>query len=168
MKCLRCGKEFEPKEQSPSHLKRNPPKYCSHPCGKYARLSRVTLTCRQCGKGFERKRYMVDWSQDRGPFCGFRCYGQWQKQHTAGPANPNYSPDAVKRLSWNHREARRLTIQRDQGKCVLCGSDQRLHVHHIADPDCHELDNLETVCASCHRKRHPMPHQPDGKFASTH
>ena len=162
--CKKCGKKFEPKDKAPSHLKRNPPKYCSHECGKYARLSRVTLVCRQCGQSFERKKYMKDWSQERGPFCGFSCYGQWQKENTFGPDNPNYSHESVARECWNYLNARKFVLRRDNHKCLKCGSKNRLHIHHLDDPDNHEPDNLETVCASCHRKYHPIPHGPDGKF----
>ena len=167
MICQRCGKEFVPKEKSQAHLKRHPPKFCSHECGKYARLSRVTLVCRQCGKEFQRKKYMEKWSQERGPFCSFACYGQWQKENTTGPANPNYSPDSVRRDTWNWKHQRELALQRDKC-CVRCHSTDRLHVHHKGNPDCHELDNLETLCASCHRKAHPVPQAPDGKFVSIH
>ena len=164
--CLRCEKPFEPKYRGPSDLKRHPPKYCSHECGKYARLSRVTLTCEQCGKTFERKKYMQNWSQERGPFCGFSCYGQWQKENTSGPNNPNYSQSSVARDAWNYKTARATVLKRDNYQCVQCGSSRRLHVHHKNDPDNHALDNVETLCASCHKKRHPVPHGQDGKFVS--
>jgi len=90
--CLRCGNEFEPKDKG--HLKRNPPKYCSHQCGKYARLSLVTLQCSVCHCEFQRKKYMEHWSLERGPFCGFQCYAKWQSENTRGEENPNYQPEA--------------------------------------------------------------------------
>ena len=88
--CARCGSEFVPKDQSPKHLERHPPRYCSRACGRSARRSRVTLVCRQCRQPFGRKAYMAEWSQERGPFCGFPCYAAWQSEHTQGSANPNY------------------------------------------------------------------------------
>src|SRR5690349_4837363 len=84
--CLHCGAAFVPKDERPNR----PAKYCSQECGRHARYSRVTLQCRQCGKTFARKQYMAEWSQERGPFCSFHCYGQWQKLHTTGPDNPRY------------------------------------------------------------------------------
>ena len=162
--CQQCGKEFDPVNERPSH----PAKYCSRACSHAAQRTRVTLTCRQCGKTFERKAYMKNWSQERGPFCGFECYGQWQHENTRGTVNPNYKPDSVKRDAWNWKQARKAAIERDHGQCVQCGSRFRLHVHHLGDPDNHELDNLETLCISCHRKRHPVPHGPNGKFRPIH
>ena len=163
--CLRCGREFEPKDDRPNR----PARYCSRKCGQPNQPSRVTLTCRQCGRQFERKRYMEQWSQDRGPFCGFRCYGQWQKEHIAGEANPNYQPQSNRRQAAQWERNRLAVLERDGHRCVRCGSTKRLHVHHReawqahqADP--HALDNLETLCASCHRKSHPLKQAPDGCF----
>ena len=173
MICQRCGKEFVPKEKSQAHLKRHPPKFCSHECGKYARLSRVTLVCRQCGKEFQRKKYMEKWSQERGPFCSFACYGQWQKENTAGPANPNFVAESSRRGSGQWERNRKAVLERDHYACVRCGNTYRPHVHHREkwnpdDPKTHVPDNLETLCASCHRKAHPVPQAPDGKFVSIH
>ena len=166
--CQRCGAQFDPVNERPSH----PARYCSRTCSHQAQAKRVLLTCRQCGREFERKAYMADWSVDRGPFCGFPCYGEWQKAHTQGEANPNFRPRSNARASGEWERNRLVVLERDGRRCVQCGSDHRLHVHHReswepgqAGP--HEPDNLETLCASCHRKRHPVPHGPDGRFVST-
>lgn len=167
MICLRCGKEFVPKDQSPAHLKKNPPKYCSRKCAQPNQFSQVLLVCVQCGKQFHRKKYMEEWSKERGPFCGFRCYAQWQKENTAGPNNPCWKEDSIERTAGKFQSIRRLAYQRDGGRCVDCGSTANLHTHHKGNPDVHELDNVETVCAACHRKRHPLQHAEDGKFLPT-
>ena len=159
--CQQCGKSFDPVNERPSH----PAMYCSRSCSHAAQRTKVTLVCRQCGQSFQRKAYMVDWSQERGPFCGFRCYGRWQSEHMTGPANPTYNPDSTKRDAWNWQQSRQAALARD-GQCVDCGSTRRLHVHHLGDPDNHALDNLATLCISCHRKRHPVPHGLDGRFVS--
>lgn len=91
--CKRCGKSFVPKDLKRAIRKGKLPQYCSHDCGKMARCSRVTLECVQCHQPFERKRYMADWSTERGPFCSMGCYAEWQRQNIAGPSNPNYQPD---------------------------------------------------------------------------
>ena len=44
---------------------------------------------------------------------------------------------------------------RDGFKCVECGKETGLEVHHIK-PEIEELDNLITLCHSCHKKRHNM------------
>ena len=57
------------------------------------------------------------------------------------------------RLSSSVREAVKA---RDGWQCVRCGSDELLEVDHIvptyADGS-NELDNLQTLCRSCHRKK---------------
>jgi len=163
--CQQCGKEFDPVNERPSH----PAKYCSRHCRDLAQTTRVTLICRQCGKPFERKAYMKDWSQERGPFCGFDCYAQWQSDNVCGEANPNFVPQSNSRGAGQMGRNRLLALERDGYKCVECGSTNRLHIHHGEEwrPDQeapHALDNLVTLCASCHRKKHPMRHAPDGKF----
>ena len=158
--CQNCHQEFFAKD----YRENRKTKYCSRACRDKARSTRVVLVCVQCGKEFERKKYMENWSQDRGPFCGFRCYGQWQSTNSRGPSNPMYSPTSTNRNAWNWMQARSVAIQRDSEVCRECGSNHRLHVHHVGDTNNHELDNLETLCASCHRKKHPILHAANGQF----
>lgn len=168
--CERCGQQFE-RHLSPSHLQRNPPRFCSRSCAQPNRPSRVTLTCVQCSRTFQRKAYMREWSQERGPFCGFRCYGAWQSEHSTGEANPWFRPQSNRRGAGQWERNRAAALERDRYQCVRCHSVDRLHVHHKApwqpeQPDPHALDNLETLCASCHRRSHPMKHAPDGRFVA--
>jgi len=54
------------------------------------------------------------------------------------------------------------TLERDSYKCRLCGSVDRLHVHHVdgkgtgylANERDDRLDNLITLCKACHRRQH--------------
>jgi hypothetical protein len=82
--CSACGQAFVPRDTSPSHLVRHPPKYCSRTCYATGVSKRVTLVCNQCGCQFKRKQYMKDWSSTRGPFCSFKCYGKWQSNNLIG------------------------------------------------------------------------------------
>src|SRR5258708_6246230 len=114
--CARCGTPFEPKDERANR----PAKYCSRGCAQPNRKARVTLTCRQCGEEFERKRYMQDWSQERGPFCGFQCYSAWQAQHTCGAANPFHDPDCWIMLACHRcgKEIRRRRLDHQRGASV--------------------------------------------------
>lgn len=168
MKCYRCHREFEPRDPRPNR----PPKYCSRACAQPNRKARVTLRCRQCDCVFERKRYMQNWSRDRGPFCGFHCYGRWQKEHSLADQNPNFvvNSDARGASCWVRN--RLAALQRDQFQCLRCGRRDHLHVHHKKpwtpdSDDPHALGNLETLCASCHRRKHPILRGPDGRFLSS-
>ena len=113
--CQCCGVDFE-RDLCPAHLKRNPPKFCSRKCRDEFRRTGVHLVCVQCGKKFYRKAYMADWSKERGPFCGFDCYGQWQSANCRSENNPNYNPDARKvfQCSWCGQEFERRIL--DHGR----------------------------------------------------
>lgn len=63
-KCVRCGRAFVMK---PSNVRRGIiNKHCSTRCRTY----RVTLTCVNCGAGFERKRM----ARETARFCSVACY----------------------------------------------------------------------------------------------
>jgi RNA-directed DNA polymerase len=57
-------------------------------------------------------------------------------------------------------EIRSEVIRRDEYRCVLCASGQRIEVHHIEPYKAgmkHDLAKLVTLCATCHRKiRNPQ------------
>lgn len=51
---------------------------------------------------------------------------------------------------------RKAARTRDGNQCVKCGSTERLEVDHvlnIAHGGTHNLDNLQTLCAACHREK---------------
>lgn len=51
---------------------------------------------------------------------------------------------------------RKAARTRDGNQCVKCGSAERLEVDHvlnIAHGGTHDLDNLQTLCAACHREK---------------
>ncbi|QSW99791.1 HNH endonuclease [Haloterrigena alkaliphila] len=89
-------------------------------------------------------------------WCGYVTSG--------GPKSSDYGPD------WG--EARFEALQRDGFCCQKCGMTQKehraeyetgLHVHHIEpyrkfddDEKAHKLDNLVTVCESCHKDLEPL------------
>lgn len=56
-----------------------------------------------------------------------------------------------------YKRNRLLCIQRDNYKCIWCGVSEKLTVDHIIQRSkggTHELDNLRTLCQSCHTQRH--------------
>lgn len=51
---------------------------------------------------------------------------------------------------------RKEVLRRDGNRCVQCGNTNRLEVDHIiniANGGTHNLDNLQTLCADCHREK---------------
>lgn len=59
---------------------------------------------------------------------------------------------SVDRYSYDPRPA---VLERDNHRCVLCGYDQRLTIHHIKPKSIeidHRLINLAVVCEPCHTR----------------
>ena len=77
-----------------------------------------------------------------------------------GEDNPRWKGGKKNFYGSNWQEQRRKAIQRDNERCVDCGSVEDLHVHHIIpikefDEDyesANDLDNLVTLCRGCHNK----------------
>lgn len=65
----------------------------------------------------------------------------------------------IDRNSKEVRHWRKAVLKRDEHKCVRCGNEDNLEVHHIAQwsdyPELRlEVDNGETLCNNCHAKEH--------------
>jgi len=155
--CQQCDQDFDVLDYRATR----PPKYCSRRCRDDARRTKVELTCRQCGKGFLRKAYQQDWSQERGPFCSLPCYATWQRENIQGPDVPNYGVETNPSGRGSHRWVRNrlAALDRDGHRCVECGATSPLHVHHVVpwepgQEDPHALDNLVTLCVRHHKRRH--------------
>jgi 5-methylcytosine-specific restriction endonuclease McrA len=82
-----------------------------------------------------------------------------RKEHTADVKRH------IARRKYNERkmngwdEIRRKILLRDNSTCQICGSKTKLHVHHIVPfsiVNCHEADNLVTLCDTCHHKIHSI------------
>lgn len=72
----------------------------------------------------------------------------------------NYSKE---RTDPEWKKIRKYVIERDQGKCVICGSAQRVHVHHIVPfklTENNSYSNLTTLCYWHHAAAHGW----SGKF----
>ena len=66
--CAQCGVAFY-KEISPSHERRGKGKYCSPECAGKARQNRISVSCIECGKNFERGAYQ----EGRAKYCSQKC-----------------------------------------------------------------------------------------------
>jgi hypothetical protein len=60
--------------------------------------------------------------------------------------------------AWKHLRER--VLSRDGERCMICGRNQDLHVHHIdLDAKCDALGNLVTLCGACHARAHTKMRQ---------
>jgi DEAD/DEAH box helicase domain-containing protein len=77
------------------------------------------------------------------------------RQQEAWTNDPN-------RYGANWEKQKRLTRQRDKFRCQLCGMPEKEHAHHVhhkipfrqfsTPEEANKLENLITLCPSCHRK----------------
>jgi len=59
--------------------------------------------------------------------------------------------------SGSYHELQRQVLERDGWRCQVCGSMQRLQVHHLklrSQSGGDEEQNLITLCAECHTRTH--------------
>ncbi len=86
--------------------------------------------------------------------CGALGTGSYCDAHRPQAWRVRPSPSSRSRPS----PAQRARIKRrDGGRCVRCGSTERLRVHHrkhVADGGGHDDANLVTLCDACHGVEH--------------
>lgn len=87
-----------------------------------------------------------------------------KKGKYTGSSNPNWkgaqiTDEVRQRRSYDAKIWREACLKRDDFKCTLCGSAEKLHVHHILEfadyPERRwDINNGKTVCVFCHEKIH--------------
>jgi 5-methylcytosine-specific restriction endonuclease McrA len=129
--------------------------------------AKETYTCQNCGDEFEEYPY-----REFTKYCSRSCYREASKELFAGDANPVWRGGYEPYYGPNWDEQRREAIERDGHECQDCGThaddmDRSPDVHHkkrlgwykeeYDRPEWWErgnaLDNLVTLCPSCHRER---------------
>ena len=95
-------------------------------------------------------------------FCSDKCYRNWQSKNYRGEGNPFWKGGYNPNYSKGWWSARRKTLERDNYTCQICGATESSNgrncdVHHKkpvrtfdSPSDSHFLDNLVTLCRSCH------------------
>lgn len=148
--CPICGRIFTvPKTKMHSRV------YCSKKCKAIAMKRRLKKKCLNCGKEFE----VIAHEYDKRVFCSYKCMGEWMSKNNRGENNPNWKGGRSEYRGENWKIQRKKALERDNYTCQLCGSKQNLEVHHIIPfndfksyEKANELNNLVTLCKSCHGK----------------
>lgn len=158
--CPTCGEIFYPTK---ANLNRGWGKYCSLECAFNDRGGDSSPTiCEQCGQEFEAKN--VELNRGAARFCSPEC---WYNHNTGENHHLFVGGSDYRGADWGRQreEARR----RDGFVCAVCGKPEMLeimdyghglHVHHIVpyrETQDNSLDNLLTVCSSCHKRIEPTP-----------
>ena len=113
--------------------------------------------CKECGTLFSPSKYAKHNNVYCQPKCARKsCSREYAKQH------PERVLANSRRGRWNGNWQRAL--ERDGYKCCSCGAAEGLHVHHLdgsgeGDSPNHELDNLQTLCALCHKRVHTITYR---------
>lgn len=165
--CQFCLGEFTPKDSSPSHTKRNPPKYCSRDCRDDASKKRIVIVCSNPNR--KKLNEKCVWELKAHSCCNLFCSKEWRRISGiyAGENNPAWRGGISYRYRGeNWHEQREKALDRDKHMCQRCGLTEKeielrslfaLEVHHII-PYClfshyieaNRLDNLKTLCRVCH------------------
>lgn len=184
--CNNCGDTVE---KLRSRAEKNEYNFCSGACYNQWRrnhpeehplYSRIEVDCETCGESLRRKQYRVN--QGQRHFCSKDCLGDFRAQQTGEEAhawNGGYSIY----YGQNWPEKRQEALQRDNHRCQACGISneahleeyaQSLEVHHITPlrefeqaEDANTLDNLVTLCKSCHADYEGLPIRPDSETAES-
>ena len=107
--------------------------------------------CQQCGTRMERKRFSSGRLEDLGrfmkrKFCSKKCQDESLIKSTV--------------TSGQYRYRARM---RREDCCELCGSLKNLQVHHKdKNLSNNTLENLQTLCASCHNTLHWQERRENG------
>lgn len=135
-KCVWCGKEF--KKNSAIH------KYCSRECGQYARTNKYKKS-RDAHKMViyenvkEKVTYLIERGREKGDDFLGKTIDYWEIN------SGKNIPESI----------RKTVLERDNEECYICGDKQiELQIHHIIKRrlgGSNDIDNLITLCPSCHR-----------------
>jgi len=134
----------------------------------------ATVECDNCSSIFE----VIPSRSKKARFCSRQCAGEWVSENMTGNDHPLYNGGYRVYDSAAYEKNRADALKRDGHKCQMCGMkekahlsqfDQGLHTHHIRpilnhgeNEDPHRVENLITLCNSCHRVAEQMsPLLPD-------
>ncbi|EMA14567.1 MULTISPECIES: HNH endonuclease [Haloarcula] len=127
---------------------------------------KLKLDCSICDSPVE--RYPSDVTGEV-VLCSRDCHAAWLSEAFTGDGHPNWRGGGVGDYGPGWRAVREQALARDDHACVLCGTNadelgRNPDVHHIvpvrlfaalralAVRDAHTLDNVVSLCPSCHRR----------------
>lgn len=130
-------------------------------------IAGVVVTCDSCGASF--RKYPSNVNENGGNYCDHDCH----PGSRPGRKNPNWKGGHKLYYGENWLEQRQKALERDGYTCQSCGHNpgdgQRdLDVHHIRPlrtfdkpDDANALDNLVSLCRSCHSTWEGIPVRPE-------
>jgi 5-methylcytosine-specific restriction protein A len=144
--CEICGKSFY------VCLSSKDARFCSMKCNAVARWGQdriVTIPCVICQKPITKQK-----SAQR-TCCSEKCSRQHKSNCHQGEKSRLWRGGKCAPYHRQWRSIRREAFERDGYKCMLCGCDKNISVHHIIPfrySQDHGLENLATLCRPCHSR----------------
>ena len=159
VQCLQCGKDVISTNFSGRMC-------CSKECSTLRRRAReakgrspyygLPIKCLLCGTEFIPNKHVAY----KAKFCSKICKNRAKSR---SQYHKHKQKNLARSTAW--RIAKKwggnwyAALQRDGHKCCLCKSSEQLLVHHKdgegeTGAENHQLENLQTLCCSCHTKMH--------------
>lgn len=124
------------------------------------------VSCDVCGRIVQRYPSALD---SDVTVCGDWCRGRWLSEEYSGEGHPNWRGGGNEAYGSEWQDVREKALERDGYQCLVCEKTadeigRNPDVHHIlpvrlfesserhAVEDAHYLDNLVSLCPSCHRR----------------
>ena len=162
IECDICGDEFNVK-----HAEKDTRRFCSDECHTewrkeaYSGKSNhnykedIESTCEWCEETYTASAY----KEGSTRFCSQECMIEWRSHEYSGEDHPRWKDNDDYYRGPNWYRQREKARDRDGNECQNCGSGDQLHVHHIIPfksfddyREANKLQNLITLCASCHHQ----------------
>ena len=160
--CENCGNEFMVR---PSRAKHGRGKFCSPKCqyksnnkGYRSTTKTIVFRCICCGMDIIKYATRLA-TKGSGKYCSLHC----RNEHRVGKNHPQHiDGKAADKRGANWQKQKRAAKKRDNNICQKCFvqlAAKNMHVHHVMPYryyksylDANKLENLITLCESCHRK----------------
>jgi len=132
----------------------------------------VVIECDWCGEDFTTP---VSVAENGRRFCDKSCWADFMSDYLSGEGSPLYTGYYAQTYGDNWDDIRNQVRGRDQYTCQACGVSENslsreLDVHHIVPlkhfdtPEtANDLDNLVSLCSSCHSKWEGLYLRPDSR-----
>lgn len=127
---------------------------------------KTAVSCDVCGRIVRRYPSALD---SEVTVCGDYCRGRWLSKRYSGEGHPNWRGGGNEAYGSGWQDVRERALERDGRQCLVCEKTaeeigRNPDVHHILPvrmfersdrhtvADAHYLDNLVSLCPSCHRR----------------